>query len=88
MLAGVTYLPRQDRSNGRIARYAVHVSHDGRHWRGPVAAGTWPNDSRRKTVCFDKPHRAGFVKLVSFSQVNDQPFTSIAEFDIIPDRPD
>ena len=52
-VAGLTYLPRQDMTNGRIARYEIYVSPDGENWGKPVAEGTWPNDAELKTVRFD-----------------------------------
>jgi len=82
-VSGVTYLPRQDMTNGRIARYEIYISTDGENWGRPVAEGTWPNDAAPKTVRFDEPHNARFVKLVALSEVNDQPFASAAEVNVI-----
>jgi len=82
-VAGLTYLPRQDMTNGRIAKYEIYVSADGQNWGSPVAAGTWPNDAAMKTVRFDQPHDAQFIKLVALTEVNNQPFTSVAELGII-----
>ncbi len=81
-LRGLTYLPRQDLTNGRIARYEVYLSMDGK-WGAPVTAGTWPNDTTRKTVLFEKPQDARFVKLVALSEVRNQSYASAAELDIL-----
>ena len=40
---GFRYLPRQNRSNGRIKDYEFYVSLDGVDWGSPVATGTFPN---------------------------------------------
>ena len=80
---GLTYLPRQDMSNGRIAGYEVSVSSDGKRWGGPVATGSWPNDPRAKTVRLDRPQEARFVRLVALREVNGQPFASAAEVDVL-----
>jgi len=81
---GLTYLPRQDNSaNGRVARFAVYTSTDGKAWGKPAAKGTWPNDKRLKTVRFKKPREARFVKLVAESEVNGNPYASAAEVDVI-----
>ena len=82
-LRGLTYLPRQDMTNGRIARYEVYVSTDGKQWSQAVATGTWPNDATLKTIRFEKPQDARFVKLVALSEVRGQPFASAAEVDIL-----
>jgi hypothetical protein len=82
-VAGLTYLPRQDMTNGRIAKYEVCVSTDGQNWGSPVASGTWPNDAAMKAVHFDQPHDARFVKLVALTEVNNQPFASVAELGVI-----
>ena len=82
-LRGLTYLPRQDLTNGRIARYEIYVSQDGNQWGQAIATGTWPNDATLKTVRFEKAQDARFVKLVALSEVRGQPFASAAEVDII-----
>jgi hypothetical protein len=82
-LRGVTYLPRQDMTNGRIARYEVYLSADGKEWGQEVAAGTWPNRASLETVRFEKPQDARFVKLVALSEVRGQPFAAVAELGIL-----
>jgi hypothetical protein len=82
-LRGLTYLPRQDMTNGRIARYEVSLSLNGWEWDTPTATGVWPNDATLKTVLFDRPRRARFVKLVAHSEVRGQPFAAVAELDIL-----
>jgi len=82
-VSGLTYLPRQDMTNGRIARYQVYVSADGENWGKPVAEGTWANDPALKTIHLDEPHNARFVKLVALSEVSGQPFASVAEVGVI-----
>jgi hypothetical protein len=82
-LQGLTYLPRQDMTNGRIARFEVSVSADGKEWGQAAAAGTWPNDAALKTVRFDRPREARFVKLVALSEVRDQPYASVAEIGVL-----
>jgi hypothetical protein len=82
-LRGLTYLPRQDMTNGRIARYEVYLSTEGKEWGKPVATGAWPNDAAIKTVRFATPQDARFVKLVALSEVRGQPYASAAEVDIL-----
>jgi hypothetical protein len=82
-VAGLTYLPRQDMTNGRIAKYEIYVSTDGQTWGSPVASGTWPNDAAMKTIRLDRPHDAQLIKLVALTEVNNQPFASVAELGVI-----
>jgi hypothetical protein len=82
-LCGLTYLPRQDMTNGRIARYEIHLSPDGKRWGPPAAAGTWSNDAALKTVRFARPQEGRFVKLVAFSEVQGRPFASAAEVGVL-----
>jgi len=80
---GLTYLPRQDMTNGRIGRFELYLCNLGQEWGRPVAKGEWPNDAALKTIQLDTPVEARFVKLVALSEVRGQPFTSVAEVDII-----
>ncbi len=82
-ITGLTYLPRQDMSNGRIAQYAIHTSSDARQWGEPVATGQWPDDGQLKTVRFPAAVTARYVKLVGLSEVRGQTFASAAELDVI-----
>ena len=45
-IRGLTYLPRQDMTNGRIAKYEIYACEDGRTWGTPLAAGEWPDSKR------------------------------------------
>ncbi len=80
---GLTYLPRQDQGNGRIAEFEIVVSADGENWSQPVAAGTWPDGSQRQTVRFDEPRSARYVKLIARSEVYGQPYASAAEIGVL-----
>jgi hypothetical protein len=75
---GLLYVPRQDGPNGRIKRYEVRVSDDGKTWSEPIAEGTWANDATFKYVAL--PGRsARLVQLRGLSEVNGQPYMSAAE---------
>ncbi len=81
-VSGLTYLPRQNQSNGRIAQYEIYVSTDGTNWGSPVATGTWQNTADLKTVNFSAVN-GNYVRLRSLSEVNGAAYTSAAEIDII-----
>ena len=80
---GFRYLPRQDMSNGRLAKYEIYLSEDGASWGKPVAAGKFGPSSGEKTVRLASPRKARFVRLVGLSEVNGNDFASVAEFDLI-----
>ena len=79
---GLTYLPRQDQTNGRIAEFEVYVGDDGNNWQ-KRAAGRWPKSAERKTVRFEQPATTRYLKLLALSEVSGQPFTSAAEVDVL-----
>ncbi len=79
---GLKYTPRADMANGRIAKYEIHASDEGRNWR-QVAAGQWPNRAAAQTVRFEKPVTARYLKLVALTEVNGNGFTSAAEIDVL-----
>jgi hypothetical protein len=84
-LRACTVLPRQDvEVNGMIKAYEVYASNDGRNWGKPVATGEFTADRELKRVVFPRPVTAKFVKLVALSGFDNQPFASIAEFDVEP----
>ena len=84
-LRGITYLPRQDMDNGRIAECEIYCSTEPNSWAAPVAKVNWPNTETLQSVTFPQPVKARYLKLVARSEVNGQPFASIAELDVLTD---
>jgi hypothetical protein len=76
-LAGLTYLPRQDLANGRIA--ACDVLADGKL----VSQVNWPNTGELQTVRFKAPVKARQLTLRIKSEVNGNPFAGAAELDVL-----
>jgi hypothetical protein len=83
-IKGLTYLPRQDMSNGWIAEYKVYVSVDGKAWGDTAAAGTIKKGRDKKKILFGKTHNVRFIRFVAVSGFDGQTFASVAELDIIP----
>jgi hypothetical protein len=81
-IQGLSYLPRQDMQNGRVADYAVFLSDDAKAWGDPVTQGTWANTGALQQVTFDSAHRARYLKLVAESEVNGNRWASGAELEI------
>ena len=86
-LKGITYLPRQDMANGRIAACEIFCSNDPQSWSEPVAQARWSNSGERETVRFRQPVQARYVKVRATREVNQNPFIAIAELDVITDAP-
>jgi hypothetical protein len=84
-LNGITCLPRQNGANGRIADCEIYCSSDPASWDAPVAKVKWPNTSELQTVHFKQPVKARYLKVVVRSEVNGNPYTSIAELDVLTD---
>ena len=83
-IKGFTYLPRQDdQVNGTIKEYEFYLSSDGKDFGQPVKKGTLGEGKEKKTVIFDGKE-GRFVKLKALSEINEQPWTSAAEIDVIP----
>jgi len=76
-LAGITYLPRQDMTNGRIAECEVFA--DGNQ----VAVAKWPNTGELQTLRFNQPVTTRRLRLRIKSEVNGNPFASLAELDVL-----
>ena len=80
---GFRYLPRQDGSlDGTVARFSFYVSEDEDEWGKAVAVGAFSRDAAEKEVIF--PELVGsFVRLVAHSEINGEPWTSIAEITVL-----
>ncbi len=75
------YVPRQDRSEGRVKDFVITLSIDGRTWSEPVARGQWPDDPAFQFVAL--PGRpARYVRLGGRSEVGGRPFMAVAELTV------
>ncbi len=83
-IKGFTYMPRQDGGhNGDIKDYKIEISNDGKTWTGPIAEGTFENNSKTKRVNFNKSCKARYIRFTALSSQNGADFASGAEFSII-----
>ncbi|MDR2430601.1 MAG: discoidin domain-containing protein [Puniceicoccales bacterium] len=81
-IAGITYLPRQNSRNGRVAQYAIELGDDGKTWR-EVARGQFPDNAALQTVRFEKLEKTRFIKFVALSEQQGNPYASAAEIDVL-----
>jgi len=83
-IKGLTYLPRQDMSNGWIAEYEVYVSTDGKNWGDSIANGKFQKGRDKKKITLGRIQKAKFIRFVAVSGFDGQIFASVAELDVIP----
>jgi len=76
-LTGITYLPRQDMTNGRLAECELFAN------GSRIASVTWPNTSKLQTLRFNQPVTTRSLRLVVKSEVDGHPFASVAELDVL-----
>lgn len=85
-LTGLRYMPRQDSvDHGTVADYALYVSQDPAAWGDPVSMGSFAASKDPKAITFAA--RVGrYVRFVALREINDKPYTSIAELDLVGSR--
>ena len=83
-LRGITCLPRQDQSNGRIAQAEVFsgapMGNFGVRRSGPRL---WSNSEKLQTIEFRQTTKARHLKLAIKSEVHGNPFAAVAELGVI-----
>ncbi len=89
-VAGLQYTPRQTQangsSNGRVKQYAVYTSADGKEWGTPAAEGVCADGEAPSAIAFAAPRRARFIRFVGLSEMSGNPWTAVAELDVVPVR--
>ncbi|KMQ49792.1 hypothetical protein CHISP_3309 [Chitinispirillum alkaliphilum] len=83
-LSGLSYLPRQNGQNGRIAEFGIEVSLDGEEWERR-ASGEWPNGTEIQVVSFTDVSKARYVRLTAYSEVNGGAWASVAGLELFHD---
>ena len=81
-IRGFVQTPRQDCNHGRITKYRIHISNDGKTWQA-VAKGVWPDTAQPQRVLLSQPVRARFIRLEALGDASGHNWTSVAEFDVI-----
>ncbi len=82
-LAGMTYLPRQGSSNGRLGKFEVYVSQDGKNWGEPVAKAQGKDSDHLLTVRFSEKRTGRYLRIRAISEVQGRAWSSIAEIDVL-----
>ena len=83
VVKGIKYTPRQDAAEGRIAKYEVYVSRDGKERGKAVTSGTFADSKEVQTIEFT-PCKARYVKLQALSSgVKDGKMAAVAELEVL-----
>ncbi|MHC4681598.1 MAG: discoidin domain-containing protein, partial [Planctomycetota bacterium] len=82
-IKGLTYLPRQDMSNGWISECEVYLSTDGQDWGEPAAAARFEKGRDVKRILFERGRTARFIRFVALAGFDGQKFASAAEISLI-----
>jgi hypothetical protein len=83
-ISGLVYQPRNDGShNGLIQDYEIHVSLDGKTWGQAVKQGSFEEDRDAKTISFDQPQRARFIRFTALKGFEGRQWACIVELDVI-----
>lgn len=80
-IKGLKYLARQDMENGRIAKYSLFASIDGKKWK-QVSQGKFKNTKKWQQATF-KQAKYRYLKLITASEINGKDYATIAELDVI-----
>lgn len=81
-IEGIKYTPRQDSEEGRIAKYEIYVSQDGKQWGKPITKGTFAPGTETQTIKFE-PCRVRYVKLNALSALDGGKKAAIAELEAV-----
>nr|WP_308801039.1 discoidin domain-containing protein [Streptomyces polyasparticus] len=85
VVSALVYQPRSGSANGRIGRYAVHLSADGANWGTAVATGTLADDATVKTIAF-APKGTRYLRLTAQTEAGNRgPWSSAAELNLLGD---
>ena len=82
-IAAVMYTDRANMTNGRVRDYEIYLSADGKTWGTPAAKGQFGRRAGEHTVRLPAPVAARFLRFVALSEVNNQPYASVAELALV-----
>ena len=84
-ISALSYLPRQHGTNdGRIGKYIVDLSLDGKTWNLSVTSGKWVDDDVLKKAFFTTQN-AQYVRLRAMTEAGNRgQWTSAAEINVFP----
>ena len=84
-MSGIKYTPRQDKEQGRIGKYEIYVSSDGKEWGTPVAEGTFKPGKMMQEIRFT-PCKVRFIRLKVLSALDGGKQAAVAELEVMVDE--
>jgi hypothetical protein len=84
-IVGFTYRPRPDMNRGRISRFRIEVSDDGKIWRQAQAEAVFPDNAEPQVVRFTKEMVARQIRLVTLADHGASQQAAVAEFEPLID---
>lgn len=81
-VAGFEYTGRRSNSNGRVAKFEVHASTDGKSFNR-IHSGTLRDTSDPQRMWFERPVAGVAIRFVALSEVNGNPWASGAELTLL-----
>jgi hypothetical protein len=82
-ITGLEYTPRPGGGNGTVKDFELYVSETDQDFGTPAARGSFRRSQSTNAVTLKASHRGRFVKLVALSEMNGNPWTSIAHLEIV-----
>lgn len=83
-ISGFTYLPRTaGGSNGTISDYELYITDNPNKYGKPIIKSKFTKANGENIVKLDNKTRGRFVKLLAATEVNGNPWSSIAEMQIL-----
>jgi lysophospholipase L1-like esterase len=82
-IRGFRYLPRQDAPQGRIGKAEFYVSMDGVTWNKPLARTFVNPAAEQEALFFAGPETGRYIRLRATTEVNGQPWTTVAELNVL-----
>ncbi len=80
-LIGLDLTPRSGNQNGQIAKYEVYALENGKE--SLISSGTLPKTTTVQRIMFSAPVKCQQIRVVALSEINGEPWTSLAELDFL-----
>lgn len=89
VVRGIRYTPRQDMNRGRIERYRIELSNDGKIWHAMGGERRFDDGTTTRVIEFDRPVKARYLGLAALSDHGRANHAAIAEIEpLTVDSPD